>query len=192
MAQENAYLSAEEREPLALLAPDLTSIETIRELPDCDNMVLNGALLGPPTELPEFRRGSLEWNNMDIQFTDFLTPATANQPGRPPFGLSIPVAPTLAVRTLVQRPKPKREAHLIANLIFSTLKSLPLMMMRHNALPPFKHPRCDSSPTLKAQMESWANCTSLIRMISTGVRESRKLFWKNVRMECERLQEEAR
>jgi hypothetical protein len=29
-----------------------------------------------------------------------------------------------------------------------------------------------------------------VHMISSGVQGSRKLFWKNVRMECERLCEE--
>ncbi|KAJ5833633.1 hypothetical protein N7474_001944 [Penicillium riverlandense] len=36
-------------------------------------------------------------------------------------------------------------------------------------------------------MEPLSNCISLVHMISSGTRGSRKLFWRNVRMECERL-----
>ncbi|KAJ5316801.1 hypothetical protein N7508_001309 [Penicillium antarcticum] len=40
-------------------------------------------------------------------------------------------------------------------------------------------------------METLDNCITLVHMISSGSRGSRKLFWKNVRMECERLCSEA-
>ncbi|KAJ6086544.1 hypothetical protein N7467_005458 [Penicillium canescens] len=36
-------------------------------------------------------------------------------------------------------------------------------------------------------MEPLDNCINLVHMISGGMRGSRKLFWRNVRMECERL-----
>ncbi|THX54515.1 hypothetical protein D6D06_05475 [Aureobasidium pullulans] len=39
-------------------------------------------------------------------------------------------------------------------------------------------------------MEPLANCLSLLHMIGGNLRGSRKLFWKNVSMECERLREE--
>ncbi|KAG2170740.1 hypothetical protein VTO58DRAFT_110979 [Aureobasidium pullulans] len=38
-------------------------------------------------------------------------------------------------------------------------------------------------------MEPLANCLSLLHMIGGNIRGSRKLFWKNVSMECERLRE---
>lgn len=36
-------------------------------------------------------------------------------------------------------------------------------------------------------MESLINCISLVHMINSGVQGNRKLFWKNVRLECERM-----
>ena len=39
-------------------------------------------------------------------------------------------------------------------------------------------------------MEPLTNCMSLVHMLSSRIHGSRKLFWKNVRMECERLHAE--
>ena len=61
------------------------------------------------------------------------------------------------------------------------------MLLRHNTLPPFIHPQFTGQNVENDQMESLENCISLVRMIGNGSRSSRKLFWKNVRMECERL-----
>lgn len=61
------------------------------------------------------------------------------------------------------------------------------MMMRHNTLPPFIHPCLLSLGIESTHMEPLTNCISLVHMISSDVHGSRKLFWKNVRMECERL-----
>ncbi|KAK5095426.1 hypothetical protein LTR70_003590 [Exophiala xenobiotica] len=36
-------------------------------------------------------------------------------------------------------------------------------------------------------MEPLNNCISLMHMLKSGVQGTRKLFWKNVRLECERL-----
>ena len=106
--------------------------------------------------------------------------------------VSIPTLPTSTLRSLIQRPKMKTGAQRIANLILHTLKSYPLMILRHNTLPPFIHPRSISSDVKNNHMEPLTNCISLVHMISSGVQGSRKLFWKNVRLECERLCEEVR
>lgn len=58
------------------------------------------------------------------------------------------------------------------------------MMMRDNALPPFIHPQMASSDT---GSESLHNCISLMHLHNSGLPGSRKLFWRNVRQECERL-----
>ncbi|KAF2122992.1 hypothetical protein BDV96DRAFT_639543 [Lophiotrema nucula] len=96
----------------------------------------------------------------------------------------IPISPSTTIRSLVQKPKlhagPQR-------MILHTLRSYPLMMLRHNTLPPFIHPRLISTDFEEGKMEPLANCVSLVHMISSGVQGSRKLFWKNVRLECERL-----
>jgi hypothetical protein len=72
-----------------------------------------------------------------------------------------------------------------------------MMMQRHNgsqnSLPPFIHPHLASSDfgidmgENADPMEPLHNCISLVHMLGGGVRGSRKLFWKNVRLECERF-----
>lgn len=64
------------------------------------------------------------------------------------------------------------------------------MMMHHNTLPPFIHPRTISPNFDQGNTEPLINCISLVHMIGSKVRGSRKLFWKNVRLECERLLED--
>ena len=66
------------------------------------------------------------------------------------------------------------------------------MMLRHNTLPPFIHSSLLSRDVENNDMEPLNNCISLMHMISSGVQGSRKLFWKNVRLECEHLYEEVR
>ena len=83
-------------------------------------------------------------------------------------------------------------AQSIATLILHTLKSYPMMMLRHNTLPPFIHPRLISSDFEDNDVEPLTNCINLVHMITSGVQGCRKLFWKIVRMECERLREEVR
>jgi hypothetical protein len=66
------------------------------------------------------------------------------------------------------------------------------MMMHDNTIPPFIHPHLVSSNVENNDMEPLNNCISLLRMLSGRVHGSRKLFWNNVRMECERLCAEVR
>ncbi|KAL6905044.1 hypothetical protein GGI43DRAFT_298915 [Trichoderma evansii] len=106
-----------------------------------------------------------------------------------PLTFSIPTAPG-AVRSMIRRPRTQTAAQRVSNLISHTLKSYPLMLLRSNTLPPFIHPSMITSDDENIHMESLTNCLSLMHMISTGIQTSRKLFWKNVRMECERLSEE--
>lgn len=124
-------------------------------------------------------------------FLDRLTPSTDQairlEQGISPPSFTIPSAPA-AVRSLVRRPRLQPGAQRIANLILHTLKSYPLMMFRHNTLPPFIHPRLLSPDTQNTDMEILANCISLMRMISAP--GSRKLFWRNVQQECKRISEE--
>jgi hypothetical protein len=69
------------------------------------------------------------------------------------------------------------------------LKSYVLKMLRHNSLPPFIHPYLVSA---ELAMEPLDNCINLVHMISGEMKGGRKLFWRNVRMECERLCAEVR
>ncbi|KAK3295735.1 uncharacterized protein B0H64DRAFT_153062 [Chaetomium fimeti] len=62
------------------------------------------------------------------------------------------------------------------------------MILRHNSLPPFIHARMMASSSAENDnMEPLNNC---INMIRSGVPGNRKLFWRNVRMECKRFYQE--
>ncbi|KAI0539626.1 hypothetical protein GGR58DRAFT_217272 [Xylaria digitata] len=104
--------------------------------------------------------------------------------------LMIPKTPTSAVRSLVQRPRRHAGGQRISKLIFHTLKSYPLMMLRDNTLPPFIHPSTVSSDVENPNMWPLTNCMSLTHILAGGVQGSRKLFWKNVQLECERISDE--
>ncbi|KFZ09835.1 hypothetical protein V502_08445 [Pseudogymnoascus sp. VKM F-4520 (FW-2644)] len=159
----------------------------------------------------------LDWDDPQIDFAGFLNPqSNVGTVQYPPLGpsssahhwipstnqtlhipqailspyMSIPKQPTTAFRSLIRRPKVSAGAQRTANLILHTLKSYPLMMLRHGSLPPFIHPRLISSEAENNHMEPLTNCICLVHMISSGIRGSRKLFWKNVQMECERMCEE--
>ncbi|KAF1981558.1 hypothetical protein K402DRAFT_398431 [Aulographum hederae CBS 113979] len=103
---------------------------------------------------------------------------------------SIPPVPSSTIRMLIERPKPNSGPQRISDIIFHTLKSYPLMMLQHDTLPPFIHPQMTSLDVGDTDIEPLTNCINLVRMISSGARGSRKLFWKNVRMECEHLRHE--
>lgn len=178
----------------------------------------SGVIVSEP-EFTDIGGEYLGWNGPDVDFADLLNPQANDQTVPYPSSrssslvrhsklstdqavqvqqatsssnVSIPTTPTSTFRSFIQRPKMKTGTSRIANLILHTLKSYPLMMMRHNTLPPFLHPRVISSDVANDEMEPLTNCLSLVHMISSGFHGSRKLFWKNVQMECERLCEEVR
>ncbi|KAI3331452.1 hypothetical protein HD806DRAFT_518473 [Xylariaceae sp. AK1471] len=198
---------------------DSPSIDSGQEANNGGNMLLNGALDMPIPDFSNLGGDYMEWDDANMAFVDFLNTQTTQtnksylSPSSSSFSprstpltnqttreqrdafspeLSIPTAPTSAVRSLVQRPKIQAGAQRISNLILHTLKSYPLMMLRHNTLPPFIHPSLVSSDVENPDMEPLTNCMSLTHMITSGVQGSRRLFWKNVRLECERLSHEHR
>lgn len=167
------------------------------------SMSLDGALILPDADFPNLGEDYLDWAGAGIGFADFLNGTQTNDPYLSPASpvvqqdfsppsFSIPTPPSSTVRSLVQRPRRQAGAQRIANLILHTLKSYPLMMLRHKTLPPFIHPSLVSPDVEDVNIEPLTNCISLVHMISSEVQGSRKLFWKNVRMECERLFEEVR
>lgn len=104
-----------------------------------------------------------------------------------PYHMPMPASPSSSIRVLTIRPRLKPSTQRIANLLFHNLKCFPLMMSRHGSLPPFIHPYMISSEAENSLCEPLTNCISLVHMISSRIHGSRKLFWKNVRLECERL-----
>lgn len=195
---------------------DSLNVKNSQETSYDGDTALDSALLAFDQGFANTGMEYLEWNDPDIDFTSFLNPQanekTSQYPslGSPSLAhsstpsanravqvqqlnssahASIPGAPSLKFRSLKMRSQISSGPQRIANLIFQTLKSYPLMMMRHKTLPPFIHPHLISPDDETANMEPLNNCISLVHMISSGVRGSRKLFWKVVRLECEQLHE---
>jgi hypothetical protein len=94
-------------------------------------------------------------------------------------------APATTVRVLVRRPKPSPASKRVGELILHTLKSYP-RMLRSGDIPPFIHSSFVSVDDQNSDFEPLTNCIGLIHMISA--KSTRKLFWQNVRNECERFQ----
>ena len=201
------------------LVADSPSVENRQEASNDGDVILDGELVTSDPEFANLRREYLDWDDPDIDFADFLNPQMNDESVQYPSAgssslvrhstpsidqtvqlqqityspnVSIPPLPTNTLRSLIQRPKMKTGPQRIANLIIHTLKSYPLMMLRHNTLPPFIHPRLISSDVENNHMEPLSNCISLVHMISSGIQGSRKLFWKNVLLECEHLCAEVR
>jgi hypothetical protein len=209
----------EQRKRAPSLEAASPTIEYRQEASNDSEIIPDSGVIVSEPEFTDIRGEYLDWNGPDVDFTDLLDPQandetdpypssrvsslvrhskpSTNQPvqgqqATSSSNVSIPTAPTSTFRSFIQRPKMKTGTPRIANLILHTLKSYPLMMMRHNTLPPFLHPRVISSDVANDEMEPLTNCLSLVHMISSGFHGSRKLFWKNVQMECERLCEEVR
>jgi hypothetical protein len=173
-----------------------------------DTISRDNLLVSPGKELGDLDGEQMNWDIPEIDFTDYLNPQTHDTSqeilsGWWPAAVDaiptidptvqfqhaiyssnwpIPSSPTSNARSLSRRSKVELGAQRTTTLICHTLKSY-LLTLRDNSLPPFIHP----SLTSEFKMETLENCISLVHMISSGVRGSRKLFWKNVRMECERL-----
>ncbi|KAK7947912.1 uncharacterized protein PG986_008798 [Apiospora aurea] len=128
-------------------------------------------------------------NPFTISTTDFQTSHWFPLPRPPGFPdvLSIPRSPSNKSRSLIRRPKLKTGVQRVASLIWHTLKSYPLMMKQDHALPPFIHPQMAASESGARDIEPLHNCISLMQLLYSGLQGSRKLFWRNVRQECERL-----
>ncbi|KAK4938272.1 hypothetical protein LTR10_021251 [Elasticomyces elasticus] len=186
---------------------DPPSIEVRQEPNNSRDAFLDTGLVMPNPDFANLGVEPLDFDVPDLDFADFLIPQANGETVQDPSTSSssslvchstpstnlqharLSVSPSLNVRSLTQRPKIKTASKRTVNLILHTLKSYPLMMLRDNTLPPFIHPCSISSNAENNCMEPLTNCISLVHMISSGVRGSRKLFWRNVRVECEHLSE---
>ncbi|KAF2025743.1 hypothetical protein EK21DRAFT_116527 [Setomelanomma holmii] len=97
--------------------------------------------------------------------------------------------PSYDLRSFTRRPGIKGGAQMTAALIVRIVTSYPGMMRDPASLPPFIHqasllevPGCGMQ-----SMESLNTCASLMQLLGSGTPGSRKLVWKNVRLECERF-----
>jgi hypothetical protein len=205
--QHNYNDSLELQKVSPSLVADFPGIENREETSTNDDILVG---ISDP-EFANFGEQNLDWNVPDINFSEFLRPQTNDeaiqylssessalirhsttqinrvQEFASSSNISMPMQPTGTPRSLVLRTGMKSSAQQTANLMFHTLKSYPLMILRHKTLPPFIHSHLISSNTENVDMEPLNNCISLLHMISSGVQGSRKLFWKNVRLECEHL-----
>jgi hypothetical protein len=110
-----------------------------------------------------------------------------NSPTSLPDFTSISTMPTYDLRSFTQRSAIKGSATTTAMLMVRILTSYPLMLQDSTCPPPFIHPSFLSNDE-DASMESLTTCASLMRMLGSSGHGSKSLLWKNVRLECERLQ----
>lgn len=100
-------------------------------------------------------------------------------------GPSVYLSPPEPQRALAHRPKSGTRAYRIAHVLFQSLKAYPIMMGNHGTWPPIIHPSIIALNVDNEDMEPLNNCMSLLHILSRGTQGSQKLFWTNVRRECE-------
>lgn len=96
----------------------------------------------------------------------------------------IPTSPTTRPHSLAKRPTANAGVERTSKLLLHTLQSYVLSMLSHNSLPPFIH---SSLVSAGFDTEPLINCINLVYMIGGKMEGRQKLFWRNVRMECERM-----
>jgi hypothetical protein len=110
--------------------------------------------------------------------THFSIPAYTG----PNTALQIPSMPQHQLRFFTQKPSIAGPAFSTAMMMLRILTSYPTMLRDASAPPPFIHP---SFLAPESGLEALATCASLMQLTGPG---SRRLVWKNVRLECERMQ----
>lgn len=93
-------------------------------------------------------------------------------------------------RQIIIRPKVQTSTKRVSELIWHILKSY--LLMHTTVLPPCLHSSLLSQHEEDLDTEPINNCLTLMRLFRAGDRASRRLFWKNVRLECERFFDEVR
>jgi hypothetical protein len=75
-------------------------------------------------------------------------------------------------------------------LLMQILKSFPKMMLRRETFPPFIHAHCTSADLVSNSselIEPLANCMTVAQLFYSATGSSRKLVWRMIRMEIERV-----
>jgi hypothetical protein len=152
--------------------------------------------------LPDLRNETFDWDLSSINSTDYALFNNAYNASPQNFmaevqlmtyspmasaSARIPWSSAFNFRSLWTRPSLNTGAQVTANRMASILNSYPRMMLNDNALPPFIHPQWVLASGSEPSLEPLANCMSLLGSLGTNVRGNTSLFWRNVRMECDRL-----
>jgi hypothetical protein len=142
-----------------------------------------------PILLPTRFEGSIDVTRVEsTPSQDFMT--TVQLMTYAPFAIAdaeISRSLNLNLRSLWPRPKLSTGAQITANHMARILSSYPRMMQNQDIVPPFIHPQWISLSGTEPILEPLANCVTMIRMLSAGGQGSGRLFWRNVRMECDRI-----
>lgn len=123
------------------------------------------------------------------------TPSTSRHdhfptPPYSPIG-SLSAMPLYHLRAFARNPvTASGGANTTSILMTRILASYPMMLRDPTSPPPFIHPVFLNSE--ERSLESLNTCVSLIQMLDSGIQGSKKLVWKNIRLECERLQVQVR
>jgi hypothetical protein len=206
--------SAEFQEASASSLAGLTASNQV--IVDGGDAQLNPLSTAPDSFFMDPVDGFIDWNDLDVDFAELMdsqvqnktvqpllpdspslpalssSPSSTSQTTQLPqhdfsFYTSIPKTLNPHPRSLAMRVKVRPETQGAANLMFHTLKSYPVMLSRSNIPPPFIHQQLLDSDFGHIQLEPLHNCINLVHMIRSGITGSRKLFWRNVRQECERF-----
>jgi hypothetical protein len=128
-------------------------------------------LHGSNIAVTEFSHEALRLTDLDAMFTPSILP--------------------IAMRCFTGKSAFQGRTKVTATMMKRILTAYPAMMRTRDSLPPFIHPSSYSCATaiLYQPSESLATCESLMQLhgSSKGGDASRRLVWKNVRLECERL-----
>lgn len=92
-------------------------------------------------------------------------------------------------RSLVPRKLATTGSQISSMFLTQIICSFPTMMLRKETFPPFIHPRCFSTvPGQEDDLpEALMNCMGLAQMFAIRTKGTRKLLWRTIRMEHERL-----
>lgn len=146
---------------------------------------------------------SSEFDQIDTLTSPYITVPPLHEPTNSPESRllhngwlqspSIPRTPTYHLRGFA-RNRASANSSATATLMTHILTSYPRMLCTPTSLPPFVHQHSlhQSLYSQTSAFESLTTCVTLMQMASSPAPGSRKLFWKNVRLECERLQFEVR
>lgn len=155
------------------------AFEPVSMMPDTE---FDGDILG------WYRAEAVVAENPGLQMVhNFPQQVVHVQPIITPSAGKIPRSPFKNKRSLDQRPKLTIEYQRTTALMWHILRSYPLMILNQTTLPPFIHPHI-VSPGFEIQLiEPLLTCINLMSMINNGLKGAKRLFWRNVRSECEQM-----